>query len=302
MGAHHDNGGSASEKNERALWLALVPTAGFMVAEVVGGLLTGSLALISDASHMATDVFGVAIAITAIRIGRRPADTKRTFGYERFEVLAAVVNAVLLFGVSLYILVEAYRRLGQPPEIQSTAMLIIALLGLGVNLFSMQVLASGKDESLNLKGAYLEVWSDFLGSLGVIAAALVIRFTGWTIVDSLVAVGIGLWVLPRTWVLLRNALNVLLEGVPGGIELDAVRRAMLDVTGVMDVHDLHIWALTGGRVCLTAHVVAPSRAADQEAVVSELNGVLRERFTIGHVTIQCERVPCADAAAGHRFL
>ena len=284
------------------MWLALVPTAGFMVAEVVGGLLTGSLALISDASHMATDVFGVAIAIAAIRIGRRPADTRRTFGYERFEVLAAVVNAVLLFGVGLYILIEAYRRLSQPPEIQSTAMLIIALIGLGVNFFSMQVLASGKDESLNLKGAYLEVWSDFLGSLGVIAAALVIRFTGWTIVDSLVAVGIGRWVLPRTWLLLRDALNVLLEGVPGGIELDAVRRAMLDVTGVMDVHDLHVWALTGGRVCLTAHVVAPSRAADQEAVVSELNGVLRERFAIGHVTIQCERVPCADAAAGHRFL
>lgn len=302
MGAGHDHGASASGRNERALWIALVPTAGFMVAEVVGGLLTGSLALISDASHMATDVFGIAIAIAAVRIGRRPADARRTFGYERFEIMAAVVNAVLLFGVGLYILVEAYRRLGEPPQIQSIAMLVIALLGLAVNLFSMRVLASGKDESLNLKGAYLEVWSDFLGSVGVIAAALVIRFTGWTIVDSLVAVAIGLWVLPRTWALLRDALNVLLEGVPAGIELDAVRRAMLQVRGAADVHDLHVWALTGGRVCLTAHVVAPTRAADQEAVVAELNEVLRDRFGIGHVTIQYERAPCPDAVAGHRFL
>jgi cobalt-zinc-cadmium efflux system protein len=273
-----------------------------MVAEIVGGVLTGSLALISDAAHMATDVFGIAIAIAAIRIGRRPPDAKRTFGYERFEILAAGINAILLFGVGIYILVEAYRRLSQPTEVQSTAMLIIALIGLAVNVFSIRVLASGKDESLNVKGAYLEVWSDLLGSAGVIVAAAVIWLTGWTIVDSVVAVAIGLWVLPRTWVLFRDTVNILLEGVPSGVDLDDVCKAMQSCRGVSNVHDLHVWALTGGRVCLTAHVVAPDRADDQELLVSELNALLRNRFKIGHVTIQHERAPCADAAAGHRFL
>ena len=302
MNGHDHSHGSASGRNERALWLALIPTATYMIAEIVGGLLTGSLALISDASHMATDVFGIAIAIVAIRFGRRPADIRRTFGYGRFEILAAATNAIILFAVGIYILLEAYRRLSAPPEIQSTAMLVVALIGLAVNIFSIKVLAVGKDESLNLKGAYLEVWSDLLGSIGVIIAALIIRFTGWTIVDSLVAVGIGLWVIPRTWALLRDALNILLEGVPSGINLERVSDAIHGFPGISDVHDLHIWALTGGRVCLTAHVVTPDRAQDHEQLVSDLGNMLRERFAIGHVTIQFERMPCGDAAAGHRFL
>lgn len=302
MGEHHDHGGSASGRNERALWLALAPTAVFMVVEIVGGLLTGSLALLSDAGHMATDVFGIVIALIAIRVGRRPPDQRRTFGYERFEILAALANAVLLFGVGFYILVEAYKRLSEPPEINSTAMLAIALIGLAVNMFSMRMLASGKEDSLNVKGAYLEVWSDLLGSLGVVAAAIVIRLTGWTWVDSLVAVAIGLWVLPRTWALMRDAVNVLIEGVPRGIDLDVVRETMLGVPGVLDVHDLHVWALTGGRVSLSAHIVAPTRADDQEELVAHMNRMLHERFRIGHVTIQYERAPCPDAAGGHRFL
>ena len=291
MAGGHDHT-TGSKSNERALWLALVPTAAFTIAEVVGGLLTGSLALISDASHMATDVFGIIVAILAIRIGRRAVDDKRSFGYERFEVLAAAFNAVLLFGVGIYILVEAYRRLSEPPQIQSTAMLIVAVLGLGVNLFSMRVLSSGKDESLNLKGAYLEVWSDLLGSIGVIAAALIIRFTGWTFVDSLVAVAIGLWVFPRTWALLRDAVNILLEGVPRGIDLELVRGAIQQTAGVDNVHDLHVWALTSGRICLTAHVVAPTRAYESDVLVAELRAELDQRFQIGHVTIQHESVPC----------
>ncbi len=302
MSGHDHVHGPGGVANERALWLALAPTATYMVAEIVGGILTGSLALISDAAHMATDVFGIAIAIAAIRIGRRPADVKRTFGYERFEILAAGINAILLFVVGIYILVEAYRRLSQPTEVQSTAMLIIALIGLAVNVFSIRVLASGKDESLNVKGAYLEVWSDLLGSAGVILAAAVIWLTGWTIVDSIVAVAIGFWVLPRTWILFRDTVNILLEGVPAGIDLDDVCKAMQSCRGVSNVHDLHVWAVTGGRVCLTAHVVAPDRAGDQELLVTELNALLRDRFKIGHVTIQHERAPCADAAAGHRFL
>lgn len=302
MGANHDHVGDKSKQNERALWLALIPTALFMFAEIAGAVITGSLALLSDAMHMATDVFGVGLAIVAIRLARRPPDLKRTFGYERLEILAASANALILFGVAIYILYEAYQRLNNPPEIQSVGMLVIAVLGLIVNAFSMWILSSGKDESLNLKGAYLEVWSDFLGSLGVIAAAIIIRLTGWTIVDSIVAIAIGFWVLPRTWILFRDATNILLEGVPAGISLEDVRNSMLAAKGVTDVHDLHVWALTGGRICLTAHVVAEARATDYNALISELNELLHNRFSIGHVTIQYERIPCADAKAGHRFL
>lgn len=300
-GHSHGNVGDKSVKNERALWLALIPTALFMIAEVVGGIVTGSLALLSDAMHMATDVFGVALAIVAIRLGRRPPDSRRTFGYERLEVLAAGANAIILFWVGFYILFEAYKRLSNPPEILSTGMLTIAVLGLIVNAFSMWVLWSGKDESLNLKGAYLEVWSDFLGSIVVIVAALIIRFTGWSIVDSIVAVAIGLWVLPRTWILFRDAMNILLEGVPAGIVLDEVRDTIMTNPGVSDVHDMHVWALTGGRICLTAHVVAESRANDHEKLIAEISSLLHEGFSIGHVTIQYERSPCSDAE-GHKFL
>lgn len=299
---HHDHVGDRSQQNERALWLALIPTALFMVVEVGGGILTKSLALLSDAMHMATDVFGVAIAIVAIRLARRPPDLRRTFGYERLEILAAIANAVILFGVGFYILFEAYQRLNHPPQIQSGGMLAIAVLGLFVNGFAMWALSSGKDDSLNLKGAYLEVWSDFIGSLGVIAAAIVIRFTGWTIVDTLVAIAIGLWVVPRTWILFRDAANILLEGVPRNIKLEDVLATISGANGVTDVHDLHVWALTGGRICLTAHVVAESRAQDYETLIAELNEILHERFAIGHVTIQYERAPCPDAAQGHRFL
>ncbi|STX83956.1 cation efflux system protein [Legionella donaldsonii] len=179
---------------ERLLWSALLLTGGFLIAEVVGGIITGSLALISDAAHMLTDVTALIIALIAIRISKRPADERRTFGYYRFEILAAAFNAALLFVVALYILFEAYQRLKQPPEIYSLGMLIIASMGLVVNLASMSLLSSEKDKSLNIKSAYLEVWSDMLGSLGVIAAALIIRFWGWSWVDSAVAVVIGLWV------------------------------------------------------------------------------------------------------------
>lgn len=293
---------AAASNNERSLWFALVPTASFMIAEIVGGVLTGSLALISDASHMATDVFGISMAIAAIRFGRRPSDALRTFGYQRFEILAAMANAVMLFAIGFYILIEAFRRLSAPPEIQSTAMLIVAVIGLAVNLFAMRILASGKEESLNLKGAYLEVWSDLLGSIGVIGAAIVIRFTSWTIVDTIVAVAIGLWVFPRTWLLLKEATNVLLEGVPKGIALEDVRDAIAKVDAVTGVHDLHIWSLTSGRVCLTAHVVAPVDALAQQTLMAVVRTMLHDRFAIDHITLQLEQVACEDGAAGVHFL
>lgn len=299
MGSEHTHGSGASE---RALWLAFVPTSGFMVAEFVGGWLSGSLALISDAGHMATDVFGIGMAIAAVRLGRRPADARRSFGYSRVEILAAAANSGLLFAVGIYILVEAWRRIDAPTEVHSGAMMVIAALGLLVNLYSMKILSSGKDTSLNVKGAYLEVWSDLLGSIGVLLAGIAIYLTGLTWIDSAVAVAVGLWVFPRVWVLLSDAVNVLLESVPRGIDLYAVRDALRGVRGVEGVHDLHVWSLTSGQNCLTAHVVAPQRLNDVDGLLDELRLGLKRRFGIEHVTIQLERKPCMDREHLHEFL
>ena len=213
MSATHTHALPTSQ-NEKFLWIALGLTSSFLIAEVIGGIVTGSLALLSDAAHMFTDASALAISLAAMRIAKRPADLRRTFGYHRFEILAAAFNAILLFLVAFYILYEAYQRFNFPAEVQPIGMLVIASIGLIVNLISMRLLSAGKDTSLNVKGAYLEVWSDMLGSIGVIAGALMIRFTGWVWVDSAIAVAIGLWVLPRTWMLLKESLNILLEGVP----------------------------------------------------------------------------------------
>ena len=201
----HDHTAGA---NSRSLAMALGLTSSFLIAELVGAYLFNSLALLSDAAHMFTDASALAIALAAIKIGQRPADDARTFGYRRFEILAATFNALLLFVVAAYVLWEGIGRFFTPSEVQSTGMLIVAVVGLGVNLVAMRLLASGKDKSLNVKGAYLEVWADMLGSAGVIVGALVIMLTGWSWVDPLVAIGIGLWVLPRTWILLTGPRRV----------------------------------------------------------------------------------------------
>jgi len=288
MSAGHDHGKGA---NERAMWIALALTGSFMVAEAVGGFLTGSLALISDAAHMLTDTAALGIALFAIRMGRRAADARRTFGYARFEILAAAFNAAMLFVVAFYILFEAVERLRQPAEIQSSVMLGIAVLGLVVNLISMRLLSGGKDDSLNVKGAYLEVWSDMLGSLGVIAGALIIRFTGATWVDPLIAVAIALWVLPRTWTLLKESVNVLLEGVQEGVKLADVELALRNTPGVQEVHDLHVWAITSGKPSVSAHLLLNS-GVDAEALRIAVSAKLREQFGLRHSTLQCEFTPC----------
>lgn len=296
MGAGHSHDVKV-EGYEKPLWIALILTASFMVAEVVGGILTNSLALISDAAHMFTDSAALAISLLAIQIGKKAADKKRTFGYHRFEILAAAFNAVLLFGVAIYILVEAFLRISNPPDIQSNLMLMIASLGLLVNLIAMKLLSQSKDDSLNVKGAYLEVWSDLLGSIGVIVGALVIRFTGWNWVDTVIAVAIGLWVLPRTWILLKETLNILLEGVPEGINLPQLKQALLDVQGVISVHELHVWAVSSAKTSLSAHVVYNPQAAHPAAMLEAVNQVLTKQFEIAHTTIQLETEACATAVA-----
>jgi len=294
MSAGHDHALPATTK-ERSLRWALVLTSAFLIAEVVGGVVLNSLALLSDAAHMFTDVAALAIALAAIRIARRPADQRRTFGYHRFEILAAAFNALLLFGVAGYILFEAWQRWRQPEEVQTTGVLVVAALGLVVNLASMWMLRSGKGASLNVKGAYLEVWSDMLGSIGVIAGAIVIRITGWNWVDSVIAVAIGLWVLPRTWVLLKDTLNILLEGVPEGIDMAAVRQSLLGLPGVLGVHDLHVWAVTSGRPSLTVHLVHAPDVATPTELLERARAVLAADHRIRHTTVQLETQPCAQA-------
>ncbi|TCZ61168.1 cation diffusion facilitator family transporter [Roseicella aquatilis] len=286
MGAGHDHGTATG--NERALLGALALTGGFLVAEVLAGIWFNSLALLSDAAHMATDATALAIAVAAVRIARRPADRRRTFGYHRFEVLAAAFNACLLFLVAAYILWEAVRRFREPAEVQSLGMLLVALAGLAVNAASMWLLRDRSEGSLNVKGAYLEVWADLLGSVGVVGAALVIRFTGWQWVDPVVGVAIGLWVLPRTWSLLKETTNVLLEGVPRGIDLDAVEQALLAVPGIAGVHDLHVWALSSGRVALSAHIEAGKALSREERLEAAVGRMLEAQFRITHAVVQVE--------------
>jgi cobalt-zinc-cadmium efflux system protein len=288
-------------KKETTLWIAFGLTSTFLVAEAVAGILLNSLALIADAAHMFTDAAALGIARAAIRIAKRPADARRTYGYHRFEILAATFNALLLFAVAIYILYEAYQRYRSPAEVQTLGMLVVAALGLIINLISMRMLSSGKDSSLNIKGAYLEVWSDMLGSLGVIVAAIVIRLTGWAWIDTVVAAGIGLWVLPRTWILLKESLNILLEGTPEGLSLGDVEKAILLVEGVKEVHDLHVWVLTSGKNSLTAHVVHSPEISPQ-AVVADVKETVAAKFNVFHTTLQCELVACEHSEDGCNFI
>ncbi|UQN08071.1 cation diffusion facilitator family transporter [Deinococcus sp. QL22] len=292
MSESHNHGRQA---NARQLTAALALTGSFLVVEVIYAFISGSLALLSDAGHMLTDVMALALSLLALRIGARAADRKRTFGYRRAEVLAAAVNAGALFAIGLYILVEAYRRLQEPVDVQTTPMLIVAVLGLIVNIISARLLVRGSGDSLNMKSAYLEVMGDLLGSVAVIVGALSIRLTGWTWLDPVLGALIGLWVLPRTWALLRASVNVLLEGVPEGLDLDALRSEIAGVPGVTEVHDLHVWSVTTGEHNLTVHLVVPtSRMGVQDAVE-----LIAERYSIEHVTLQLEEANRHGAHAAH---
>lgn len=293
MGGGHDHG-TGEIRHERPLWWAFGLTLAFLIAEVVGGILTNSLALLSDAAHMATDVIALAISLVAVRLSRKPADAKRTYGYARMEAIGAMVNGLLLFAVAFYVLWEAVHRFSEPPEVASTGMLVIASLGLLVNLIAMRLLKAGSGESLNVKGAYLEVWADMLGSLGVIIAAVLIMITGWRVIDPIVAVLIGLWVLPRTWMLLREAGQVLMQGVPSGLDLEIVRRALTEQPGVAQVHDLHIWALASRQPIMTAHLVLTDPTLNVDDLRRTVSQMLEDRFHIGHATLQVESSDCGD--------
>lgn len=279
--------GSAAAAHRGRLVAVLVLSLTVLVVEVVGGILSNSLALLADAGHMLTDVAGVGMALLAIWVaGRRPTNG-RTYGYLRVEILAAVTNAFLLFGVAAFILIEAWRRLSEPPEIASGLMLAVALVGLAANAVSLFLLRNAQRESLNMRGAYLEVMGDFAGSAAVIVAALVIALTGWTTADIVASALIGLLILPRTFALLREATDVLLEATPKGIDMDHVRSHILDAPGVIDCHDLHAWTITSGMNVLSAHVIL-AEGADAAAALDALCACLSDDFDIEHSTFQLE--------------
>lgn len=294
-GHGHDHTAGASA---RALTIALCLSGSVLAAELAGAWRFNSLALLSDAAHMMTDVAALAIALVAIRVAGKAADDRRSFGYKRLEILAAAFNALLLFAASAYVLVEAIGRFRDPEAVAAGGMIVIASFALVMNLVAMRVLMGGRGESLAMKGAYLEVWADAIGSVGVIAGAIAIRLTGLPWIDPVVAIAIALWILPRTWALLSDTINVLLEGVPRGLDLADVRRAIGAVDGVDDVHDLHIWSMSTKDVNATVHV-ALRQAADGEVVRHAVAALLEHDFAIGHATIQVERDACAVTARAH---
>ena len=259
-----------------------------MVVEVVAGLATNSLALLSDAGHMLTDVIGLGMSLAAIQLASRGTDRRhQTFGLYRLEILAALANAVLLIGVAIYILVTALGQFGDPPDVLAGPMLVVAVLGLLANLVAFALLRSGAKESLNVEGAYLEVLADTVGSVAVIVAAIVIEATDWGWVDPAVGIGIALWILPRTWRLGARAVRILVQAAPLGTDLDAIEEGLAGIAGVVDVHDLHVWTLTSDMDVASAHVMVRS-GTDTHAVLDQARSLLRDRHHIDHATLQIE--------------
>ncbi|BCJ63603.1 cation diffusion facilitator family transporter [Polymorphospora rubra] len=291
MGHGHDHGAQAKragEKHRGRLWAAFILIAVFMVVEAVAALITGSLALLSDAGHMFTDVLGIGMALAAISAARRAVgDPQRTFGLYRLEVLAALANAVLLFGVAIYVLVEAVRRFDDPPHVLAGPMLLVAVLGLIANIVAFMLLRAGAQESINVRGAYLEVLGDLFGSVGVIVAAGLIALTDWYWVDPVVAVAVGLFILPRTWKLARAAVRILVQAAPEHLDVPAVQARLAAVPGVSDVHDLHVWTLTSGMDVASAHLTVDP-AAEVGEVLAAARVALHDDFHIEHATLQVE--------------
>ena len=293
----HVHGNAAADR--RRLLAVFGLTLSIFFVEVLGGFASNSLALLADAAHMLTDVVGIGLALLAIWIGTRPANAERTFGYQRLEILAAVVNAVLLFGVAAFILFEAIRRLAAPPEVAPGLMIAVALVGLAGNGASLWLLRTAQAKSLNMRGAYLEVMGDFAGSAAVIIAGVIIVVTGFGAADAIASAFIAILILPRTWGLLRDAVDVLLEATPKGLDMDLVRSHILEAPDVTEVHDLHVWTITSGMNVVSAHVIVEPDA-EPAAVLDHLCECLSGFFDIEHSTFQIEtadRRPLEDV--GH---
>lgn len=281
---------TAAGRSRGALLGALAVTGSFLVVEVLGAVWSGSLALAADAGHMLTDVGGLVLALFAVWVAARPPTPAKTYGYYRVEILAATANALILLGVAGFILFEAYQRIRTPRAVDGGIMLAVAVAGLGANLVAAWLLRRDAAHSLNVRAAYLEVLGDALSSVGVVLSALIVMRTGVAIVDPLVSALIALFIVPRTWRLLTQAVNVLLEGTPSHLDLAEIEAAMVQVVGVRRVHDLHVWTLTSGREAMSAHVVVAD-VRESERLLDALHTVLHARFGIDHTTIQLDPEP-----------
>lgn len=296
MGGDHDHGAGlarAGERHRGRLTIAFAVIFVFFVVEAVAGFVTNSLALLSDAGHMLTDVIGLGLALAAIHLASRFADrktearTSHTFGLYRLEILAAFVNALLLFGVAIWVLIEAARRLFDEPEVLGVPMLVVAVLGLAANLVAFALLREGSKESLNVEGAYLEVLADTIGSVGVIIAAVLLEVFGWGWIDPVIGAAIGLWILPRTWRLGRRSVRILLQAAPDGFDLDSLAGDLAGIDGVVDVHDLHVWTLTSEMDAASAHLMTRT-GVDSHQILDHARQLLQEIYGIGHGTFQIE--------------
>jgi cobalt-zinc-cadmium efflux system protein len=287
---HHEPG-----SNLKRVQLALVLTASFMIVEVVGGILSGSLALLADAVHMLTDSMALGLAAFAFRVSSRPPDRKRSFGYQRVQIIAAFANGLGLLALVAWILFEAVQRLVDPPEIMGQTMLLVAVAGLVVNIIAFVVLHGGDQENLNIRGAALHVAGDLLGSVAAIIAAVVILGTGWMPIDPLLSVVVAALILRSAWKLVMRSAHVLLEGAPDWLNVGVMREKIVDkVPEVAGIHHVHVWGLTPQDLMLTMHVVFAESPSDATALVRDIKGVLRDEFGISHSTIEVETDDCAD--------
>jgi cobalt-zinc-cadmium efflux system protein len=284
---HHGHAAHARHAGRRSLLIVLVLTTTFMVVEFVGGILSNSLALLADAAHMLTDVAAIGLSLFALRFAQRPATQEKTYGYLRIEILAALVNGATLTILAFFIYREAWHRFADPVEIRGGLMLTVAMAGLLVNIIAAFMLHRSAGESLNVRGAYLHVLGDLLGSVGAIAAALVILATGWTPADPLISVLVATLILISSYKLVRESVDVLLEAVPSHLDLEEIRREIEDVPGVEMVHDLHVWTVTSGYFAMSGH----ARITDvqrTQVVLDDIHNRMHDNFGITHVTVQIE--------------
>ena len=291
MGHHHSHShdhGHHHTENKKALLLAFVLIASFMLVEVAGGFITNSLALLSDAGHMLSDAAALGLSYFAIKLGERKATPGKTYGYKRFEIIAAALNGLTLIAISIYIFVEAFQRFRNPPEVQSMGMLVISVIGLLVNIAAAFILMRGdKEENLNVRSAFLHVLGDMLGSAGAIAAALLIYFFDWGIADPIASVAVAVLIIISGWRVMKDSFHILMEGAPVQIDSAKLREELLSIPAVEDVHDLHIWSVTSGMPMLSCHI-GISRNGEHDAVLREAQTLLHDKFGIDHSTLQIE--------------
>ncbi len=289
MSHSHDKG------NMRRITFALVLTGAFMLVEVIGGLLAGSLALLADAGHMLTDTMALSLAAMAFHVSKRPADAKRTYGYQRFQILAAFVNGLSLLFIVGWILIEAVRRFLNPPDVLGPTMLVVASAGLVVNLIAFVVLHGGDKDNLNIRGAALHVAGDLLGSIAAIIAALVIIYTSWMLIDPILSVAVAGLILRSAWALVKRSAHVLLEGAPEWLDVEAMReRLVAKIPAVSGIHHVHVWGLTPQDLMLTMHVRLDAEQGNPTDIIRAVKAQLREEYGIGHSTVEIEIDDCAD--------